>query len=221
MVSSGGDILGTMTFEGETDLPVRFNQTAFDFGCNLAAVAIDNRRLYEGALHRSEHDQLTGLPNRVLLDARLDEALRRARETQGFVAILFLDLDDFKSVNDNHSHRIGDLYLCEVARRFQSCLRASDVLGRVGGDEFIVVIADMLDPALAAEVADRLLQTMHAPFVAEGITIEGSVSIGVAIFQDCGDTASGLKHQADAAMYAAKRAGGGQVNFSESLPLTY
>ena len=221
MVSSDGDILGTMTFEGETELPVRFNQTAFDFGCNLAAVAIDNRRLYEGALHRSEHDQLTGLPNRVLLDARLDEALRRARETQGFVAILFLDLDDFKAVNDNYSHRIGDLYLCEVARRFQGCLRPSDVLGRVGGDEFIVVIADMLDPLLAAEIADRLLQTMHAPFVAEGITIEGSVSIGVAIFQDLGGTASELKHQADAAMYAAKRAGGGQVSFFESLPLTY
>jgi len=117
---------------------------------------------------------------------------------------------------DNNS-----LYLCEVAHRFQGCLRASDVLGRVGGDEFIVVIADMLDPGLAAEVADRLLQTMHTPFVAEGITIEGSVSIGVAIFQDFGGTASELKYQADAAMYAAKRAGGGQVSFFESLPLTY
>jgi diguanylate cyclase (GGDEF)-like protein len=220
MISSQGEILGAMTFECAADSPVRFNQNAFDFGCNLAAVAIDNRRLYESALHRSEHDQLTGLPNRVLLDARLDEALRRAHETQGLVAILFLDLDGFKAVNDNHSHRIGDLYLCEVAHRFQSCLRESDALGRVGGDEFIVVIADMLDPALASEVAARLLQAMKAPFVVEDITIQGSVSIGVAVFQDVGDTAGELKHQADAAMYAAKRAGGGQISFSEPLPLT-
>ena len=220
MISSQGEILGAMTFECAAESPIRFNQNAFDFGCNLAAVAIDNRRLYESALHRSEHDQLTGLPNRVLLDARLDEALRRAHETQGLVAILFLDLDDFKAVNDNHSHRIGDLYLCEVANRFQNCLRESDALGRVGGDEFIVVIADMSDPALAVEVAQRLLQSMKDPFVIEGVTIRGSVSIGVAVFQDVSDTATELKHQADAAMYAAKRAGGGQISFSEPLPMT-
>ena len=215
MVSSHGEILGTMTFAGKTESPVLFNQDAMDFGCNLAAVAIDNRRLYEGALHRSEHDQLTGLPNRVLLDARLEEALRRARETEGFVAILFLDLDDFKEVNDNYSHRVGDLYLCEVAHRFQSCLRESDLLARVGGDEFIVMIADLQDPAPAREVADRLLQAMQAPFIVEGITIQGSVSVGVAILHDVEDSASGLKHQADAAMYAAKRAGGNRVSFSE------
>jgi diguanylate cyclase (GGDEF)-like protein len=218
LVSSHGEILGAMTFECDAAAPVAFNQEAFDFGCHLAAIAIDNRRLYENALHRSEHDQLTGLPNRVLVDARLEDALLHARESKGAVAILFLDLDNFKTVNDTHSHRVGDLYLCEVAHRFRACLRESDVLGRVGGDEFIVVIADMLDESLAREVAARLVQSMQVPFYVEEITIRGSVSIGVAIFQDFGSTASELKHQADAAMYAAKRAGGGRVRFAGSLP---
>ncbi len=216
LISSHGEILGTMTFEGEEGTPVRFNRNAFNFGCNLASIAIDNRRLYEAALHRSEHDQLTGLPNRVLVDARLEEALLNAGATGRSVAVLFLDLDDFKAVNDNYSHRIGDLYLCEVAHRFQGCLRERDVLGRVGGDEFVVVIAAGTNPALAREVAERLRRTMHAPCIIEGYTIQGSVSVGVAIAQNGEGSASELKHQADAAMYEAKRAGRNQVRFSET-----
>lgn len=215
-ISSRGEILGTMTFEAGREAPVSFNQNTVAFWCNLAAIAIDNRRLYEAALHRSEHDQLTGLPNRVLVDARLEEALNHARRTDGSVALLFLDLDDFKAVNDNHSHRIGDLYLCQVANGFQGCLRDGDLLGRIGGDEFIVVIADRVTPFLASEVADRLRRTLHGGVVVEGIPIHGSVSIGVAISQDERESASELKHQADAAMYAAKRAGGDRVSLFEA-----
>jgi len=214
LISSHAEVLGALTFEAETTAPVGFNQAAFDFGCNLAAIAVDNRRLYEALLHRSEHDQLTGLPNRMLLDARLEKALRHAREVLGSVAILFLDLDDFKAVNDNHGHRIGDLFLCEVARRFQGCLRANDVLGRLGGDEFLAVIADVTNHALASEIAGRILRAMQQPFVVEEIVIRGSVSIGVAIYQEVGVTANELKHRADAAMYAAKRAGGNRISFS-------
>ena len=214
LISSHGEVLGTMTFEGRIGESVSFNQAAFNFGCNLAAIAIDNRRLYEALLHRSEHDQLTGLPNRVLVEARLENALRVARESRGCVAILFLDLDEFKSVNDTYSHRVGDLYLCEAARRFQSCLRESDVLGRVGGDEFMAVITELTNPAQAREIASRILRAMQEPFVMNGITMRGSVSIGVAILERAGATASELKHQADEAMYASKRAGGNRISFA-------
>jgi diguanylate cyclase (GGDEF)-like protein len=210
IISSQGAILGTMTFEGQPGHPIPLNAEAFEFGCNLAAIAIDNRRLYEDVLHRSQHDQLTGLPNRALLEARLEEALNHG--AQSAAAVLFLDLDDFKSVNDTHSHRIGDLYLCEVARRFQACLRDTDTLGRVGGDEFIVVIAHLSTPAKAQIIANRLVQAMHQPFYIEGACLRGTVSIGMAIFPETAASASALKHQADAAMYTAKRAGGDQVS---------
>ena len=219
LISSNGEILGTMTFESEDDQKVVMNQDAFDFGCHLAAIAIDNRRLYEGVLHRSQHDQLTGLANRALIDVRIEEALDRGRETQCLAGVLFLDLDDFKAVNDNHSHRVGDLYLCEVARRFEACLRSCDTLGRVGGDEFIIVIGDLLSPDEPRVVAQRLVKSMKSPIIVEGFALHGSVSVGLAIFPEDGESLHELKHQADAAMYAAKRAGGNQVRFSSSLTL--
>jgi diguanylate cyclase (GGDEF)-like protein len=211
LISSNGEILGTMTFEAEDARTITFNQQAFDFGYNLGAIAIDNRRLYENAIHRSKHDQLTGLANRALLDDRIEEALELARASNGMAAVLYLDLDQFKAINDTHSHRVGDLYLCEVARRFQACLRSCDTLGRVGGDEFIVVIPNLLDSDQAMSVADRLLAAMHTPVHAEDVTIQGSVSIGMATFPDSGSSATELKHQADAAMYAAKHAGGDRI----------
>ena len=210
IISSSGEILGTMTFEAVGEQPVALNPQAVDFGCNLAAIAIDNRRLYEDALHRSKHDQLTGLANRALLDDKIEEALEIARVSSCMAAVLFLDLDEFKQINDTHSHRIGDLYLCEVASRFQGCLRACDTLGRVGGDEFVVVIPSLQDVSQAASVAHRLLAAMHTPVVIEAISLRGSVSIGIAIFPNDGNNSIELKHHADAAMYSAKRNGGDQ-----------
>ena len=210
IISSSGEILGTMTFEAEGEQPVTLNQQAVDFGCNLAAIAIDNRRLYEDALHRSKHDQLTGLANRALLDDKIEEALEIARVSSCMAAVLFLDLDEFKQINDTHSHRIGDLFLCEVARRFLGCLRGCDTLGRVGGDEFVVVIPSLQDASQAASVARRLVAAMHTPVVIESISLQGSVSIGLAIFPKDGSNSIELKHHADAAMYSAKRSGGDQ-----------
>lgn len=220
LISSGGEILGTMTFEGIDDRPIPLNHQAFDFGCNLAAIAIDNRRLYEDALHRSRHDQLTGLANRALLDDKIEEALRGARADSTMAAVLFLDLDRFKAVNDTYSHRVGDLYLCEVARRFQACLRNCDTLSRVGGDEFIAVIPNLSDRDQAATVAHRLLTAMHTPVLLEGISIQGYVSIGMAIFPQVGSNADDLMHQADAAMYEAKRAGGNGISCRPQMPIS-
>jgi len=214
--SSRGEILGTMTFEGTAASPLTLHPQAFDFGCNLAAIAIDNRRLYEDVLHRSEHDQLTGLPNRSLVESRLAQALQKAGTGERFIAVLYLDLDDFKAVNDTYTHRIGDCFLIEVSRRFQACLRNCDTLGRIGGDEFLAVLADLADPSLAQTIAERLVRTMEAPFTIEGHSIRGSVSIGVAVHPGLSGTPGEITQHADHAMYVAKRAGGNQVSHADS-----
>ena len=215
ILSSRGEVLGTMTFEAGEDDPLPLNMEAFEFGCNLAAIAIDNRRLYEDVLHRSEHDQLTGLANRTLVHRRLEEALERAHASQRYAALLYLDLDDFKNVNDSHTHRIGDAYLIEVAQRFKHCLRECDTLGRIGGDEFIAVLTDLEDTGIAHSIAERLVHAMDEPFVIEGLAIRGAVSIGLAFYPSSSSSAIGIMQFADHAMYAAKRAGGNRVSWSE------
>jgi diguanylate cyclase (GGDEF)-like protein len=215
ILSSRGEVLGTMTFEGGEGDPLPLNIEAFEFGCNLAAIAIDNRRLYEDVLHRSEHDQLTGLANRTLVHRRLEEALEQAHANQRHAALLYLDLDDFKNVNDSHTHRVGDAFLIEVAQRFKHCLRECDTLGRIGGDEFIAVLADLEDAKIAHGIADRLVHAMDEPFVIEGHAIRGAVRIGLAFYPSSSSSAIGIMQFADHAMYAAKRAGGNRVSSSE------
>jgi diguanylate cyclase (GGDEF)-like protein len=215
IVSSRGEILGTMTFESPEGTPLLLNSEAFDFGCNLAAIAIDNRRLYEDILHRSRHDQLTGLPNRSVVEERLEEALHTAQVTHTFAALLYLDLDDFKQVNDSYTHRVGDAFLIEVAHRFRACLRSGDVIGRIGGDEFVAVLADLDGPNLAHTIAERLVRTMESPFLIEHHLIRGSVSVGLAVYPSSGQSALSITHLADQAMYAAKRAGGNRICSSD------
>jgi diguanylate cyclase (GGDEF)-like protein len=216
ILSSRGETLGTMTFESNGGDPLPLNLEAFEFGCNLAAIAIDNRRLYEDVLHRSEHDQLTGLANRTLVHRRLEEALEEARTNQHCAALLYLDLDDFKSVNDSFTHRIGDIYLMEVAQRFKACLRECDTLGRIGGDEFIAVLKNLTDAGIARSIAERLVQAMEEPFMIEGCRIRGGVSIGLAFYPSSGSSVVGIMHYADHAMYVAKRAGGNRVSQLEA-----
>ncbi|MGA8530738.1 MAG: GGDEF domain-containing protein [Acidobacteriaceae bacterium] len=215
ILSSRGEILGTMTFCSRNGAPLPLHNEAFEFGCNLAAIAIDNRRLYEDMLHRSRHDQLTGLPNRSVVEECLEEALRKAAENHSFAALLYLDLDDFKSVNDSFTHRVGDSYLIEVSHRFRACLRSGDIIGRIGGDEFVAVLTELEDPTLARVIADRLVHAMEAPFLIEHHLIRGSVSIGLAIYPSSGQSAMSITHLADQAMYAAKRAGGNRICSSD------
>ena len=220
ILSSRGEILGTMTFEGRHGRPLDLKAEAFEFGCNLAAIAIDNRRLYEDVLHRSEHDQLTGLANRALVDRKLEDALAQAHATKRCAAVLYLDLDGFKSVNDTYTHRIGDAYLVEVAQRFRGCLRDCDTLGRVGGDEFIAVLTDLAKPEFARTVAERLVRAMDEPFRIEEHSIRRAVSVGIAHYPSPTGSALNITQMADHAMYAAKRAGGNRIAGAdeETLP---
>ena len=168
----------------------------------------------EQLLHQAGHDSLTGLANRTLLFERLDEALVASRRDECATAVLFLDLDGFKAVNDAVGHLAGDQLLVEVADRAQAALRSGDLLARTGGDEFVAVLTG-LDPLDAGRVADRaareLAAALERPFTVGSGQTRISGSVGIALFPDHALTSQGLLACADAAMYRAKAAGPGQV----------
>jgi diguanylate cyclase (GGDEF)-like protein/PAS domain S-box-containing protein len=155
---------------------------------------------------RASHDQLTGLPNRALFLERLRQAIARTQRTGDRLAILFLDLDNFKRVNDTHGHSMGDAVLIEVARRLTDTIRASDTPARFGGDEFVVLLEDLDSAAGASEVAERILDRLSTPLLASGSQLTMDASIGISILDErSGLGAAELLRSADAAMYAAKR----------------
>ena len=163
--------------------------------------------LQEKLSHQAFHDSLTDLANRALFSDRIDHALMRRSRTGKPVAVLFLDLDDFKTVNDTLGHSAGDHLLVSVAERLRGCLRRPDTAARLGGDEFAVLIEDIDEAAEAEAVADRIFSALEAPFVVSGQVITVHASIGVAISDAESDTPTRLMRHADVAMYAAKSAG--------------
>jgi diguanylate cyclase (GGDEF)-like protein/PAS domain S-box-containing protein len=179
-------------------------------GMVLTIRDVTERHLLEGELkHQAFHDTLTGLANRALFRDRVEHALTRRPKTDQQLAVLFLDLDDFKLINDTLGHAAGDQLLVAVAERLTGCLRPADTAARLGGDEFAILLEDTEGPTDAAAVAKRILQALQAPFQLDGNEIAIQASIGVALNQ--GDTrdAEDLLRDADVAMYAAKAAGKG------------
>ena len=161
-------------------------------------------------------DHLTGLPNRLLLKDRLDQALAGARRHRQRLAVLFMDLDRFKSINDTHGHSVGDQLLTEVADRIKATLREEDTVSRLGGDEFVVVLPEVKDVRHLETVADKLIAALSAPYDIDGILIRTSTSIGIATYPEIGSSASALIKAADKAMYQAKQAGRGQYRMCRS-----
>lgn len=155
----------------------------------------------------AHYDQLTGLPNRLLLLDRLTHACSQALRRETLVALLFIDLDRFKLVNDTHGHIVGDLLLKEIAVRLKSCLRKNDSVGRLGGDEFTVILEDIPRAEVAMRVANKILQTLSRPTKIERHELFVSASVGIAIFPFGDDTGETLIKKADAAMYSAKQRG--------------
>ena len=174
-------------------------------------------RSQEQLAHLAYHDALTGLPNRSMVEQQLDLSLARARRSDEAVALMFVDLDDFKEVNDRLGHAAGDRLLTAVSNRLRSVLRDSDILARQGGDEFLVLLSDLGDGAATAaeQVGIKLLDTLREPFVIAGTEVRTGASIGISLYPDDAADTEGLLRHADAAMYRAKGAGGGRFVFHQ------
>ena len=163
--------------------------------------------------YRATHDSLTGLPNRAMFSALLEQALRSAKRYERMLAILFIDLDGFKSMNDLLGHEAGDSLLKQMAARFRDAVRASDVVVRLGGDEFVVLAQELLDRDGVSAVAQKVLSAAALPVQVAEKECQISASIGIAVFPDDGDSEQLLMMNADKAMYAAKRNGRNAFQF--------
>jgi diguanylate cyclase (GGDEF)-like protein/PAS domain S-box-containing protein len=162
----------------------------------------------EAVKHLAHFDVLTDLPNRILLTDRLRQALAQVRREKAKLALMFLDLDKFKPVNDNLGHGIGDLLLREVAKRLQTCIkRETDTVARVGGDEFVILLSHIDHAQDAALVAEKVVRALNQPFDIEQHTIHISTSLGIALYPTHGLNANALLKRADHAMYQAKESG--------------
>ncbi len=177
------------------------------------AYDITERKTSEELIKRmAYHDQLTGLPNRYLLNDYLQKYLSLCKRHNNSLAVMFLDLDDFKMVNDHHGHDTGDALLKEVAIRLENSIREGDVAARLGGDEFIILLKDA-DESQAAEVAERLITTFNKPFHIKKYVFSISTSIGISMYPHDAQEGELLIQMADAAMYCAKRQGKNKHRF--------
>lgn len=200
-------------------------------GVFAAARDITERKLAEKQiLDLALHDALTHLPNRLLLTERLGQTMAASKRSGRFSALLFMDLDNFKPINDTHGHHVGDLLLIEVAQRITSCVRAVDVVARFGGDEFVVILSELaLEPAQSTKqlllVAEKLRAALDKPYVltwqpedqaAVSVEHRSTASIGAVLFQDNASSQEEVLKWADLAMYQAKEAGGNQTRVHEA-----
>lgn len=170
------------------------------------ATAIERKQTEARLQHIASHDALTDIPNRMLLMDRLEVALKRAHRDRKKLVLLYLDLNGFKEVNDSAGHHIGDLLLCEMARRLSGSVRDSDTVARMGGDEFAILVPDAQELASADAVIEKVRIAAEMPFELEGHTLRVSASIGAALYPDDGESAQDLVRAADHRMYVTKQA---------------
>jgi diguanylate cyclase (GGDEF)-like protein/PAS domain S-box-containing protein len=175
-----------------------------DICINLAGIAIESRASEERIRYLAHYDGLTSLPNRFLFKEYLDLALRKAKRHGRRFAVFFLDLDKFKDINDTFGHDAGDQVLKEIATRLRNCLRSTDKIARMGGDEFYVLIEDLTDGRYVADIAEKLLEEASRPVYIDQQECRLSASIGIAIYPDNGSDGNTLLKKADSAMYRVK-----------------
>ena len=180
------------------------DQELLQFVSTQIATVIEHQQMQARLQHMAQYDQLTDLPNRSLLHDRLKSALSTARREHGQLSLLYIDLDKFKQVNDTLGHGIGDLLLQETASRLKSCVRESDTVARVGGDEFVILIQGTLLPQFAALVAEKIADAFNTPFILDGHRLTITPSIGIALYPQHGSDERQLVEYADKAMYLAK-----------------
>ena len=192
---------------------------ASDWRTALKKLEIENERIRESHARIDKlafHDSLTGLPNRLLARDRFEQAMALARRNQTSVALLYLDLDDFKAVNDSLGHSSGDLLLCDVAQRLTQAVRASDTVSRQGGDEFLIVMGSLGDDSDAAAMAAKISDLLTTPFQVNGLEVSTTGSLGIALFPADGDDFETLLKNADMAMYRAKESGRNAFRFYDA-----
>lgn len=171
--------------------------------------------------HQAQHDFLTGLPNRLLMAERLTHAIGMARRHHSQIALLFLDLDDFKKINDTLGHAVGDQLLKELSTDIVNCVRFTDTVSRHGGDEFVILLTEIEHKQDAAQIAEKLLAMFAEPREIDGHTLTISSSIGISVYPENGIDANSLLHHSDAAMYLAKKGGRNSYRFFEARTTSF
>ena len=208
ILSGTGNVLGAFVFScSVARKPSEAELEVIGKAGRLAAIAVEQRQLTEKLAHQAHHDALTGLPNRSLFEEKLNQALAEARSSGRKLAVMFIDLDRFKQINDTLGHQVGDSLLQQVARRLGSCLRRTDVLARMGGDEFTVLLTELEDYKYSLVVAQKLLDSLRAPMHVDDHELFVSASIGISGYPRDGRDAATLQRNADSAMYRAKNLG--------------
>lgn len=198
-------------------LPVEYRSHPIFFDGRVVGAVVtfsditERKRTQEQVWRQANYDALTGVPNRNLFHDRLDQAVSQANRSRGQVALMFMDLDGFKEVNDALGHDAGDLLLKEAAQRLLACVRESDTVARIGGDEFTVILPHVNEAAEAESVAAKVLERLREPFHLQGQDVFVSASIGIAVYPGDADSSAVLIKHADAAMYRAKDSGKNKV----------
>lgn len=203
--------LGALLIFQRTNPHAEVPTEALEHASRLAQLAIEHRLFCDDLSFQANHDSLTGLPNRVLFEHRLNEAVAEAGKAKRKVAVLFVDLDRLKQVNDTMGHRVGDLFLAETAMRMRRAVLLDDMVARIGGDEFNILIPNVAVAADVEALANRILEAVRQPVMLEGHTVVATASIGIAIFPDDAAEPEDLQREADAAMYCAKEMGRNRV----------
>ncbi|MFZ6674967.1 EAL domain-containing protein [Undibacterium sp. Xuan67W] len=212
-----GQLLGSFTlFSRSADLLNDHQLKLIGITTDIASIAIEGRRSEDKILKLAHYDELTGLPNRFLYSQHLSKSLAHAERNRSRLAVFFLDLDRFKNINDTFGHDEGDTVLRNISQRFKQCLRESDIIARVGGDEFILLVDQFSDPKDLGDIADKLLFEASYPFDLHGQECQLSASIGIATFPDDGRDPQTLLKNADIAMYRAKNKGKDNYQFYAS-----
>lgn len=204
---------GSYYFEEKTITPQKNQQGVITHFISTGKDISERMESQQKIQHLAHHDALTGLPNRILFQNRLQQAIPRMVRHKRNIAILFLDLDRFKRINDTLGHDVGDILLCEAAERFSKCVREGDTVARLGGDEFAIIFTDLASKDDISSLSEKLIDTLSQPFIINDHELFVSVSIGIALFPNDGSDNKTLLKKADIAMYQAKGNGGSSYFF--------
>lgn len=202
--------------------PLDVSLSPYGAGDDLLIMAIahditEHKQIEEKLKHLAEHDPLTGLINKPLIEDRIDHAITLAKRYNSYIAVLFLDLDQFKQINDLYGHAVGDLLLITASKRIQECIRDSDTLARIGGDEFVLLLTDLRDENAAIEIAKKIIQRFSEYFLIEDKKFITTLSIGIGLYPKNGNNAQTLIEKADFAMYYVKRHGKNNYELFDNL----